>query len=152
MNKLLVSAMAVLAMSIGAAHAIDHPQTKEGLWLVRTQTTENPGGKKSEDTMKVCRNHASEKAGEAVMKKMKGCTISNESLNGNAYSLAMSCVIGGTVVDSKGTTTFKSDTAVHSESHISYTPAMAGIADQTSTTDQTYLGSCPAGMKPGIVH
>lgn len=151
MNKLLVCVVAVLAMPIGVAHAIDHPPTKEGLWLVRTQTTDNPGGKKTEDTMKVCRDHASEKAGEAVMRKMKGCTISNESLSGKVYSLEMRCLIAGTVMESKGTTTFQSDAAVHSESRISYTPAMGGVTDQTSISDQTYLGSCPAGVKPGIV-
>jgi len=152
MNKLMVFVVAVLAMPIGTAYAIDHPPTKEGLWLVRTQTIGNPGGKKSEDTMKVCRDHASEKAGEAVMRNMKGCTISNESLSSNVYSLAMHCAIAGTVIDSKAATTFQSDTAVHSETHVSYTPAMNGETDQTVINDQTYLGSCPAGVKPGIVH
>lgn len=152
MNKLLVLVAAVLAMPIGVAHAIDHPPTKEGLWLVRMQTTDNPGAKKSENTMKVCRNHASEIAGEAAMRNVKGCAITNETLSGNAYFLAMHCVIAGTVIESKGTTIFQNDTAVHSESHISYTPAMGGIAEQASVSDQTYLGSCPAGAKPGIVH
>ena len=151
MNKLMVFVVAVLAMSIGTAHAIDHPPTKEGLWLVRTQTIDNPDGKKSEDTMKVCRDHAFEKVGEAAMRNMKGCTISNESLSGNVYSLAMHCVIAGTVIESKGTTTFQSDAAVHSESHVTYTPAMNGETGQTAISDQTYLGSCPAGVKLGIV-
>ena len=152
MNKLMVFVVAVLAMPIGVAYAIDHPPVKEGLWQVRTQTISNPGGKKSEDTMKVCRTQASEKAGEAVMKNTKGCTVVNESMNGNVYSLEMRCSMAGTVIASKGTTTFQSDSAVHSESHVSYTPAMNGETDDTSITDQTYLGSCPAGAKPGIVH
>lgn len=152
MNKLMLSAVVVLASSIGMAHAIDHPPTREGLWQLRIQTTENPGGKKSENTMKVCRTHASDKAGEAVIRKMKGCSISNESLSGKEYSLAMHCVIAGTVMESRGTSTFTSDAAVHSVSHITYAPAMGGISAETSISDQTYLGSCPAGVKPGIVH
>ena len=152
MIKLLLPVVAMLAMPIGPAYAIEHPTTKEGLWLVRIQTVDNPGGKKSENTMKVCRDHASDQAGEAVMRNMKGCTVSKESLNGNVYSLAMHCVIAGMVMDSKTASIFKSDAAVHSESSISYSPAMNGMAGQTSTTDQTYLGICPAGAKPGIVH
>lgn len=152
MNKLLVFVVVLFAMPIAGANAVEHPPTKEGLWLVRTQTTDNPGGKTSENSMKVCRDHASDRAGETAMRKLKGCTIANESLTGNVYSLAMHCVISGTVMESKGTTFFKSDAAVHSESHISYTPAMGGVADQTSISDQTYLGSCPAGVTPGIVH
>jgi hypothetical protein len=152
MKKLLLFVVATLAIPIGAAYAIDHPPTKEGLWLVRIQTTDNPGGKTTESTMKVCRDHASENAGEAVMRNMHGCTISNESLSGNVYSLGMHCAIAGTVMESKATTVFKSDAAVHSVSHISYSPAMNGMVNETSISDQTYLGTCPAGVKPGIVH
>lgn len=151
MDKLLLSVVAALAIPIGSAYAVDYPSTKEGLWLVRTETIDNPGGKKVDDTMKVCHDHASEKAGESAMKNMKGCTISTETLRGNVYSLVLRCSIGGTMMESKGITTFRSDTAVHSDSHVTYVPAMGGITDQTSINDQTYLGNCPAGMKPGIV-
>ena len=55
----------------------------------------------------------------------------------------------GTVVESKGTTTFQGDTATHSETHATYTPPMGGISGMTMIMDQKYVGSCPAGLQPG---
>jgi hypothetical protein len=59
------------------------------------------------------------------------------------------CVVGNTVIDSKGTTTFQGDTAFHSESRATYTPPVGGISEMTMIMDQTYVGSCPAGVLPG---
>jgi hypothetical protein len=35
------------------------------------------------------------------------------------------------------------------ESTATYEPAFHGKTDEALTQDQKYLGSCPAGMKPG---
>ncbi|MEO8998646.1 MAG: DUF3617 family protein, partial [Rhodanobacter sp.] len=143
------SVMAVLAMPIGAAYAIDHPPMKEGLWQIRLQTISNPDGKKSESTMKVCRDHAFDKSTEAMATKMAGCTTIDDSLSGGVYSNEMRCKMGGSVVSTKTTFVYKGDTAVHSDTHVTYIPAMYGMGDQTVIEDQAYLSSCPAGMKPG---
>jgi hypothetical protein len=50
---------------------------------------------------------------------------------------------------SNGTYTYISSTSTHSESHAAYTPAYDGKTDETVIQDQTYVGSCPAGMQPG---
>jgi hypothetical protein len=57
--------------------------------------------------------------------------------------------VGATVIETKGTATFSGDTSTHSESHATYTPAMAGISEMTMIQDQKYVGSCPAGAQPG---
>lgn len=149
MNKLLVSVMAALAMSIGAAHAIDFPSVKEGLWQIRTQTTDNPGNKKSDSTVKLCRDHASDKSAEALANNVKGCTMTSGNLGNGQYSAEGHCEVAGTAIVTKGVATFQSDTAVHEETHITYTPAFYGSTGGTMIVDQTYVGSCPAGMKPG---
>lgn len=61
----------------------------------------------------------------------------------------MRCVIGETVILSKGTVTFQGDTSAHSVSHATYTPAMGGLSETTMIMDQKYVGSCPAGIRPG---
>jgi hypothetical protein len=149
MNKLLVCVMAVLAMPIGAAYAIDYPPLKEGLWQTRMQTINNPGDKKSESTIKVCRDHAFDKSAEAMATQQPGCTTIDDSHSGDVYSNEMRCKAAGSVISAKSNFAFKGDSAVHAETHITYTPAMYGMADQTLIQDQAYLGSCPAGMKPG---
>lgn len=149
-TKVLALACAsTLLLSIGIAIAGDPPDVKEGLWSIRTQTTDNPGNVKSDHTTKICRRHAYDEHVKTEAKNMKGCTTASESFVGNKYSVEMRCTVGATVIDSKGTTTFDGDSATHSETHATYTPAMAGISETTMIQDQKYLSACPAGVEPG---
>jgi hypothetical protein len=146
-KKMLASAAAALVLPI--ANAADAPDVKEGLWSIHTQTIDNPGNKKTEGTYTLCRNHAYDLSVRAKTKSVKGCTTVSESSQGGKYSSTTHCAVGSTVIDSKGTTTFMGDTATHTESHSTYTPAMAGVSETTLIQDQKYVGSCPAGALPG---
>jgi hypothetical protein len=142
-------ALEMAALVLPIARATDPPDVKEGLWSIHTQTTDNPGAKKSEGTYTLCRDHAFDLSVRARAKTIKGCTTVSESFQGGKYSVEMHCTIGGSVSESKGTTTFQGDAAVHSESHATYTPALYGISESTTVMDQKYVGSCPAGTHPG---
>jgi hypothetical protein len=148
MNRMAVFVIAALTTPVGAAHAVDHPQLREGLWKIQTQMIDNPGNKKSDGTVMQCRDHAFDKSADALARTVRGCTTISESLSGGHYSSETRCVIGSTVMVSKGNAIFHGDTATHSETHISYTPALYGTAEETMLQDQTYLGSCPAGCGP----
>jgi hypothetical protein len=138
----------VLVLPMAAALAIDLPPWKEGLWEIRTQTTSNPGNKKSDGTVKLCRDHAYDKAAEDLLKKMKECTITWDAAGAGKFVSASRCTVNGTVIVSKGTSSYQS-TSVHTETHTTYTPAFFGTIDETTIQDQAYVSSCPAGMKPG---
>lgn len=146
MKKILASAAAALVLPL--ANAADAPDVKEGLWSIHTQSIDNPGNKKTEGTYSLCRNHAYDLAVRASAKNQKGCTMS-ESYQGGKYSSEGRCVVGTTVIESKGTSTFQGDTAAHSESHATYSPALYGVSETTMIIDQKYVGSCPAGTVPG---
>ena len=150
MKKMLASAAAALWLPIGVVHANNPPDVKEGLWSIRTQTIENPGNKKTDRTSTICRNHAYDQYVLARAKNIKGCTLT-EASQGSKHSVQTHCVIEGTVVDSKGTTTFQGDTSTHSESHATYSPALAGVSEITTIQDQKYVGGCPAGAQPGDI-
>jgi Protein of unknown function (DUF3617) len=139
----------VAMAEIPMANVGDPPGVREGLWAVRTQSTDNPGDRRSGGIYTLCRNHAFDQAVQALAKKMKGCTKISDGARGNRYSSEMHCVIGGTAIASKGTTTFQGDTAFHSETHATYTPAMNGKSESTMLIDQRYLGSCPVGTLAG---
>ena len=145
MRTILVIAAALLPL----AFAADAPEIKEGLWSIHTQTIDNPGDKKMENTTTLCRDHAYDKSVEAKAAAVKGCTKVSESIVPGKRSVEMRCVIGGTTIDTKSVLTFTSDTAAHAENHSTYTPAMGGVSENTLIIDQTYKGSCPAGMQPG---
>jgi hypothetical protein len=147
--KKLLSAAVALWLSVGIANAVDPPEQKEGLWTIHRQSIDNPGNKKSESTATICRNHAYDQHAQSLAKNVQGCTTLSETLRAGKLSVAMHCVEAGTAVDSKGTVIFQGDTAAHSESHATYTPAMGGVNDTTMIMDQKYVGSCPAGAQPG---
>lgn len=129
--------------------AAEPPQMKEGLWSVHSVTTENPGSKKTEGTISICRSPAYDKAiREAARNRQKGCTW-DEKFEAGKFIANSHCVVGPTTIDSKGLTTFSSDTSAHAETHATYTPAMRGISEMVMVMDQKWVGACPAGMEPG---
>jgi hypothetical protein len=146
-----LAAAAIWLLASGAAGAVDPPAMKEGLWSIHNQGVNNPGGKKSENTSTICRSHAYDQHVLQDAKSVKGCTTISETLQGSEYSIHSHCVAAGTEIDSKSTVTFKGDTAAHSESHATYTPALSGITETTVIQDQKYVGSCPAGIQPGDI-
>jgi hypothetical protein len=148
MKKTFISAAVISWLAIGIANAVDPPQVKEGLWSIQRHTVDNPGNKKTDSTSTLCRNHAYDQHAQSLAKDLKGCLVT-ESFQGGKYSSKSHCVIGGTVLQSVGTVTYQGDTAAHSESHATYTPAMGGINETTMIVDQKYLGNCPAGVQPG---
>jgi|HubBroStandDraft_6_1064221.scaffolds.fasta_scaffold208388_2 hypothetical protein len=150
MRKTLVYPVAVLSLALGTAIAVDAPDVKEGLWSVHSQTTANPGNRKSEGaTYTLCRDHAFDKATRDLAKSAKGCTLVSETFKDGKYSTKLHCVIGATTVDTQSTVTFESDTSTHTETHATYTPATNGVSETTLVQDQEYTGSCPAGAQPG---
>jgi hypothetical protein len=149
MRKMLVSAAAALLLAIGSSNAGNASELKEGLWSVHTQSIDQPGNKKSEETYTMCRNHAYDQSVEALAKTVKGCTKVSESVQGGKSSTEMRCEIAGTVIDSKATGVVQGDTSLHSETRATYTPAFAGMSGMTIVMDQKYTGSCPAGAQPG---
>jgi hypothetical protein len=149
MNKKLLPAAAAFLLGIGTASAVDPPEMKEGLWSIHRQTVDNPGNKKVESTSTICRSHAYDQHVESLAKSVKGCTPTSQSFQGGKYSSASHCVVGGTVIESRGTATYQGDTSAHSETHATYSPAMDGVSETTMVMDQKYVGSCPAGVQPG---
>ena len=144
-----VPAAAAFLLIIGIASGGGLPELKEGLWMINTQATYNPGNKKTQSTYTLCRSHAYDQHVEAVGKNIKACATVNESDQGEKHLTEIHCVMAGTVMDTKGTATHHGDTSSHTESHTTYTPATGGVRDITMIQDQKYVGSCPAGAQPG---
>jgi hypothetical protein len=132
-----------------AAVAQDIPNMKEGLWKLHMVTT-NAGGQPQDSTYSLCRDHAYDQKAHDLMKKT-GCTINEGSAIGGKRTFSAVCKVGETTISSKSTLTSSGDTSFHTETTTTYTPAMDGMSQSTSTQDQTYIGACPSGMNPGDI-
>jgi hypothetical protein len=148
MKRILMAGLGLLLFSL--AHATDPPALKEGLWQVHGQIIENPGAKRTEFTYRLCRNHAYDKAMDDQMRNVKGCRTSFDDRGHGSFVSSSRCTLDNhVVIDSKGTTTYESDTSTRSESRATYSPAYRGRSEEVLIEDQHYLGACPAGMQPG---
>jgi hypothetical protein len=125
------------------------PKLKEGLWEIRGQSVESPGDKHADYTYKLCRDHGFDKATNAALKDVKGCSTVVKDQGGGSVASSSTCAVNGITIVSTGLTLYKSDSVTHSETHATYTPAFNGKTEETMTQDQQYVGKCPAGMKPG---
>lgn len=149
MRKTLTFAASALLLQLAIARAADPPELREGLWEIRGESVENPGNKKTVFTYRLCRNHAYDKAMDALVKNVKGCSTEFNDLGGGQFSSASRCEVSGTLIVSRGTYNYQSSTSTRSESSATYTPPLKGKTDETVVQDQSYVGDCPAGMKPG---
>jgi hypothetical protein len=149
MTNRRVCAAAALLLPILIARAADPPEVQEGLWEIHSQSIENPGNKKTEFTHRLCRDHAFDRAAIDLARNMKDCTTNITNDGANKFSADSRCTVAGTAIVSKGIATYQGTTSSHSETHTTYTPALNGKTDEVMIQDQKYVGSCPAGMKPG---
>ena len=150
-----IATLAALAL-VGLGATLDAPRVegaeppplKEGLWSIHNREVDAPSNRKIDFTSTLCRSHASDQRARQAADRRKQCTSVSESLHANEYTVESRCKIKGSVVESKSTTLFRSD-STHTEEHVTYTPALNGITASTLIQDQKYLGKCPAGAEPG---
>ncbi|MDB6083164.1 MAG: hypothetical protein JWN43_1045 [Gammaproteobacteria bacterium] len=147
--KLALCAATAMLLPLAMVLAADPPKLKEGLWLIRGQSIENPGDKHTEFTYRLCRDHAYDKSVNAQLKNVKGCNTALKSLGNGKFSSASTCAVRGITVISNGLSMYAGDSSAHFETHATYSPAYNGKAEETMTQDQEYVGKCPLGMKPG---
>jgi hypothetical protein len=142
--------VAVVSPWIGTAGAdeLKPPPTREGLW--ETHSTQTQQGKTTSDrSVKMCQSKELTKSmqtsGEELRKKNE-CTSSVTQPSTNTYVEESRCAKGpnaGSVT--KVIYTYQGDTASHTEMHMT----LLGKTETVMLIDAKYLGSCPAGMKPG---
>jgi len=130
--------------------AADEPVLKEGLWSIHTETTSQPGGKKTVGNRSLCRSHAYDQEVRARAKaQAPDCKTIVDKSDGAKWENETECVIAGTTTHSKSTVTRAGENAVHSETHATYNPPLGGVAEMSMAMDQKYVGACPAGVDPG---
>lgn len=141
--------MRLFLLTVALAYAAE-PILKEGLWSVTTQITTQPGDKMPAGTRSICRDHAYDVSMQAAEKNRDAaCKIVKDENAATKREFEGDCKISGTTAHIKQTVTFTGDSAAHSEITTTYNPPLRGINSMTVVMDQKYIGSCPAGMKPG---
>jgi hypothetical protein len=141
--------VAILSALIGIADADEFkpPPMKDGLW--ETHSTQTQQGKTVFDmSVKMCQSKEHTKSLQSTgeeLRKENECTSTVTQPSPNSYVEESRCSKGpnaGSVT--KIIYTYQGDTASHTEMHMN-----AGKSETVMVMDAKFLGSCPAGMKPG---
>jgi hypothetical protein len=136
-----------LVFGFAGADVLKPPATKEGLWETHSLQTQQ-GKTISDRSVKMCQSADLTKSMQAnaeEMRKKNECTSSVTQPSANTFVEETRCAKGpnaGSVT--KVVYTHQGDTSSHTEMHID-----AGKTATVMIMDAKYLGSCPAGMKPG---
>jgi uncharacterized protein DUF3617 len=136
-------------IAVAGADEFTPPPMKDGLWMVHTTQTQQ--GKTVQDlSMKMCKAKETSnpmKAAGTEERKKNECTAKITRPAANTVIEEDHCAKGpnaGAV--NKLTYTYQGDTAYHMEMLLNGKDTATGMV-----MDGKYLGSCPAGMKPGNV-
>jgi hypothetical protein len=141
--------IAAACVGIAAADEFKPPPMKDGLW--ETHSVQSQAGKSVSDmSIKMCQSKQLTQSTQSLseeMRKKYQCTSVVSQRSGNTIVEETRCAKGpnaGSV--NKGVYSNVGDTAVHIEMH-----QQKGGSEDVTVMDMKYLGSCPAGMKPGDV-
>jgi hypothetical protein len=146
----LIFLVAALTAWTGMAGADEFkpPPTREGLW--ETHSTQTQQGKAMSDrSVKMCQSKELTKSMQASgeeLRKKNECTSKVTQPSANTYVEENRCAKGlnaGSVT--KVIYTYQGDTSSHTEMHMT----LLGQTETVMIIDAKYVGSCPAGMKPG---
>jgi hypothetical protein len=151
MKVSLGSGIVVAAAWIGVAWAqgFKLPPMRDGLW--ESHITQIQQGKTLLDmSMKLCQSKELTKSRQSIgdeLRKTDQCTSNVSQPSANTFVEESRCAKGANAGSvTKITYTFQGDIASHMEMH-----THDGNSETVSVTDMKFLGSCPAGAKPGDV-
>ncbi|MCP3472876.1 hypothetical protein NLM33_21410 [Bradyrhizobium sp. CCGUVB1N3] len=143
----------VLAMSATtAAHAVDLPVRKAGLWEMKMLRS---GGPMPEMTMQHCTDETVDKEMNNNVSPMAKqiCTKQDIQKTATGYVSDSVCNVAGTTTTSHAEITgdFNAAYTVKSTAHIQGGVAGAAGRDSTTTIEAKWLGPCKADQKPGDI-
>jgi len=148
--RLGVAAATCLLLAAGAAHALDYPPRKPGLWELSIQSEDSASKAPAMQTQQ-CIDAATDKA----MREMgsssgqQACSKQDMRNEGGKIVVDSVCQIGNTTATTHSVITGDFATAYRMESRSSYSPPMMGRKEGTAFVEAKWVGPCKPGQKPG---
>ncbi len=148
-SPLAVVLAAVFACTASAAHAIDMPKRKSGLWEIKTTM------KGQQPVSRPAAQHCiDEKSDDLMRQSGKGdtqCTQKDMRRDGNRLVIHSVCKFGQTTATSEMVFSGKFDADYRADIHTKYEPPMMGMKEANMLIEAKWTGPCKPGMKPGDI-
>lgn len=147
MLRLTASALVVL-LAAPAAHAVDYPKLKSGMWDVTISSTgSQPTMRKTSMCIDASVQGEMVQMGEGWTQRM--CKRNVVKVEGGRFVGESECNLGESVATSRSVMSFTGDTGYTTEIDSTYNPPFMGMKTAKTRIDGRHTGACPAGMKPG---
>ncbi len=151
--KIAVFAM-ILAGVAGPASAADMPQRKAGLWQIELQTSYSGG--RAMPTMKQCidakTDQQLQEQGLGGSANKQDCSRQTVDKTGDAWVVDTVCKLQNSTAKTHATMRGDFNGSYTIESQTRFDPPIGDLKESSSKTKMTWLGICPAGMKPGDIN
>jgi hypothetical protein len=125
-----------------AAYAGNQPEQKPGLWQRTSQTTEDGKTQTPEKSQHCVDAAALEMVKRVTADAAKTCSRYDLRQISGKWVLDSVCNFGTTTLTLHSETLMKGETAYHSESESTYSPALSGGGHSRTITDGVWLGPC----------
>ena len=147
-KRLIFGCVGVLALSFSgvAVQADELPGRRSGLW---TSVTSGEG--MPQVPVKECVDQAKDKENLAHPKQQPGttCDMRPPVRTKGGFEVQGTCTMGSTKMAIKSSTTGDFNTKLDTVMTTAFDPPLFGRKESTMKIVSTYLGACPADLKPG---
>jgi hypothetical protein len=146
-----IRSLVFVIMLCTAATRAEDLSLREGLWYVHTVTTIKPGRKKTETTMRLCRNHSFDSYARSKSQHIAGfeCSTAIDQSRRDHRIIDLKCQGSHAQVRVHKETDSIDEFHLRSETHSSFSPPFRGESERLILKDEDYVGSCPPELKPG---
>jgi hypothetical protein len=138
----------IAVVVVPSAIASDMPKRASGLWEVKT--TVDTGQGRTPSASKMCVDQSTDDLIRA-MAPQGSCTRNELRRDGDRILTETVCDVMGSKATSRGEFTGDFTHAYSGRIVVIYEPPMFGMKQATTVQSATWMGPCPAGMKPGDV-
>lgn len=135
---------AVVASSAAAGEA---PKRKPGLWEIRTQVEDMPGG----PPIQMCVDRASDNLMQQRAKEKPDCSTMEVKKGASATTVHAVCRMEGSTMTMDAVYTGSFESSYKGDMKMRYSPPMHGLSESHMTQEAKWLGACKPGQKPGDV-
>src|ERR1700733_7723129 len=138
MKKALLLAAMALAILAHASIMPDMPKMKEGLWLMRSRTIQQPSGEKTQTTATVCRNAGWNNIPMKVNTPRGKCKSSVDS-SGTMQKYEIACKIAEVVFKLTQTKEITGEDMMRTVVDMTYSPPVNGVTGTTMIVEAAYI-------------
>jgi len=144
----LMALIGALGCSLVGAQSVDYPKRKPGMWEMKMESAQMPGGMTTLQCIDESTDAAMQKRAMSGNGK-SDCKTTSSKKTATGWEYDSVCKSDGTTITGHVVVTGDMQSAYQMDMLSQFDTPMMGNREMRSTMKVKFLGACKAGMKPG---